>query len=58
MIYRKQPIDQDVVNVLGLILGGAELVLGFKALLKSGDLAANARYIDNLDTLDDTLKAG
>ncbi|OAB37789.1 hypothetical protein [Paenibacillus glacialis] len=47
-------MDQDVVNVLGLILGGAELVLGFRALLKSGDLAANARYIDDLeDILDD-----
>ncbi|WP_144407066.1 hypothetical protein [Paenibacillus sp. IHBB 10380] len=49
-------MDQDVVNALGLVLGGAEISLGLKALLKSGDLAANARYIDDLEDILDNVR--
>ncbi|OAB37791.1 hypothetical protein PGLA_20690 [Paenibacillus glacialis] len=51
-------MDQDVVNALGLVLGGAELSLGLKALLKSGDYAANARYIDDLEDIMDDVRLG
>ncbi|MDR0266773.1 hypothetical protein [Paenibacillus sp.] len=48
-------MNQDFVNIAGLLLGGAELShLGLKALLKSGDLAAGMRQIDHLD---DVLRA-
>ncbi|MGZ7440989.1 hypothetical protein ACLD72_005335 [Paenibacillus sp. TH7-28] len=50
-------MNQDFVNIAGLVVGAGELGLGLKALLKSGDLAAYARNIDELDeVLDGGLK--
>lgn len=50
-------MNQEFVNIAGAIMGAAELGLGLRALLKSGDLAAYARNIDELDeVLDDGLK--
>lgn len=52
-------MNQDFVNIAGLVVGAGELGLGLKALLKSGDLAAYARNIDELDeVLDAGLKRG
>ncbi|OAB37796.1 hypothetical protein [Paenibacillus glacialis] len=50
-------MDQDVVNILGLVLVATEVGrFGLKAVLKSGDNAAYARYMDELEDILDDVK--